>query len=158
MGGKYYIPNRFEGMTVGEGRALLEAAGVKFLGSKLDRFFEIIIPDTMTITRESPRMQIILDSDGNHRGNIRVGSDPREEGTVQLFQRFCVTFDIITKEGHEYALGKVFNGSKLAFESEHIPFPTLPSARKMMAEKAIDLALQWVNTFYPEWRNPSAYW
>jgi hypothetical protein len=158
MSGKYYIPNRFVGMSVDEGKALLEAAGVKFLGSRLERFFEIIVPDTMTISRDSPRMQVIYDSDGNLRGNISVGADPTEEGAVQLFQRFCVTFDIITIDNHDYAVGKVFNGNKLAYESEHIPFPTLPSARKKMAAKAIELAMTWVDTLWPDWRNPPAYW
>lgn len=158
MSGKQYIPNRFERFDTARGRQILESEGVQFVGTFLDRFFEVILPQHLRIYNFGPRMKLIVDNNNRTRACILASSNPKEDSSIMLNQRFCVTFDLVTDKGLDYVIGIVFDGNKPAFQSERIPFPTLTSKRKVAAEKAIALALAWVGTFYPDWENPASYW
>jgi hypothetical protein len=158
MSSKHFIPMKFAGYSPEKGRQIFEAAGIKFVKPFLDRFYEVILPDGLQMSFINPRMKVITGKDGGQRAGIIVGTEPKEDGHIQLFHRFCVTFDILNKDGHDYVVGRVFNCNTIAFESEPIPFPKLASVRKKMVEKALGVALEWVSTYYPEWKDPAAYW
>lgn len=158
MSSKQYIPKKFECFTTEKGKQILEAEGVQFVGMFLERFFEIMLPSNLRIYTFGPRMKLLVDSNERTRAYILSSTSPKEDSSIMLNQRFCVTFDVVADAGKEYVVGMVFDGNKTVFQSDRISFPALPPVRKEAAEKAIALALEWVNTFYPEWKNPAAYW
>ncbi len=143
------------------GQSFLEAAGVRFLGpvegDELFQYAEVPLGWTEQETA-NPRVTKLVDDKGRERGSTFYKPDFYDRyAHMSLVCRFDTRRDFdIEEEGS--IVWHVTDCGRVVYSTPPVKHSTDVSAQSAQADQARDVAIQWLDTHYPDWRDCNAYW
>lgn len=144
-------------------RATLEAAGVKF-GEVVDGdpiFQYVELPAGWTKRGTGHDMwSDLLDDKGQKRASIFYKAAFYDRNAhLNTEHRYAVEFDYDRVDREQVAVANVTDCGKVIYSTE--PIPTAEGTHRYdsaISEPARQLALEWLDEHYPDWKDASAYW
>jgi len=143
-------------------KAVLEAAGVKFLGVvEGDPMFQYVkLPKGWKkMPTDHSMWSKLVDEKGRERAAIFYKAafyDRR--ANMRLSTRFSASRDYERQNKEGVAVAHVMDCGKVVHTTEPIKLPADTLEKYEVAEKADQAAAAWLDKNYPDWRNPAAYW
>ena len=145
-----------------DAKAILEAAGVKFLGEvEGDPMFQYVeLPAGWKKAPTDHSMwSKLLDDKGRERASIFYKATFYDRSAhLSLTTRFGFRRDYDREEKEGVAVTYVTDGGNIIHTTEAIKMPDDRQKRYEVGDKADKAASAWLNKQYPDWRNPGAYW
>jgi hypothetical protein len=143
-----------------DAKAILEAAGVKFLGPvEGDEMFQYVeFPQGWKkVATDHSMWSDLLDDKGRERASIFYKAAFYDRSAhMSLSCRFGVSFDYDRFDKENVGVANVTDGGKVVHTTE--PIPANGEKRYDTSDKANKVAVEWLDTNHPDWRNPGAYW
>lgn len=143
-------------------KAILEAAGVKFLGvvEGDDMFQYVDLPrGWKKMATDHSMWSKLVDDKGRERASIfYMAAFYDRSAHMSLSTRFGVRRDYDRQDNENVAVAHVMDGSKVVHTTEPIQLPTDDRKKYKVAEQADKVAVEWLDKNHPDWRNPGAYW
>ncbi len=141
-------------------KAILEAAGVKF-GSvvKGDPMFQYVeLPaGWKKVPTDHSMWSNLVDDKGRVRAAIFYKAAFYDRSAhMRLDTRYGVAFDYNRSEKEGVGVSNVTDCGQVIFSTE--PIPTNKERSWETSEVTNQLAVEWLDAHYPDWRNPGAYW
>jgi hypothetical protein len=144
------------------GQSFLEAAGVRFLGPvERDELFQYaeVPPGWAVQETADPRFTKLLDNKGRERGSIFYKPDFHDRcANMSLTCRFDIRRDFDLEESEGNIAWHVTDCEKVIYSTPPVKLLADMSMQGAQAEQARDVAIQWLDTHYPNWCNCNAYW
>lgn len=141
-------------------KAILEAAGVKFLGvvEGDDMFQYVALPQAWKkVATDHYMWSKLVDEKGRERARIFYKAAVYDRSArISLSCRFGVSFDYDRFDKENIGVTNVTDGGKVVHTTE--PIPANGEKRYETSDKANKIAVEWLDTNHPDWRNPVAYW
>ncbi len=146
-----------------DAKAILKAAGVKFLGDvDGDEMFQYVeFPQGWNkLATNHPMWSKLMDDKGRERAIIFYKAAFYDRSAhMSLSTRFGVSQDYDRRNKEGVAVAHVTDCGKVVYTTESIPLPTDDDHKKYnIVELANNAAVEWLNKNHPDWRNPGAYW
>ena len=143
-------------------KAILEAAGVKFLGEvEGDPMFQYVeLPEGWKkMPTDHSMWSKLLDDKGRERASIFYKAAFYDRSAhLGLSRRFGFRRDHDRRDKEGVAITHVTDGDNVIHATKPIKLPKDKRKQYEVAQKADKAAIAWLNKQYPEWRNPGAYW
>ncbi len=138
-------------------RKILENAGVKF-GNLVEgdaSFRNVELPiGWKKVPTDDPKISELVDDEGRRRAGIYLDG---RYGFVHVGTRFRVKFDYSRLATEDVVVCSVTDGKRALFTTE--PVVVAGYAETASAQtKATKDAEDWLKKYFPEWRDPQAYW
>lgn len=144
-----------------DAKAILEAFGVKFLGvvSGDDLFQYVELPQGWKKEATSESMfSKLIDDRGRERAVIFYKAAFYDRSAhLALSCRFRVVVDYDRFNKEQIGVASVTDSGKVVHTTEKV-VRSDGENRWSVIDKANDLAVEWLDTNYPDWKSPSAYW
>jgi len=143
-------------------KAILEAAGVKFLGEvEGDPMFQYVeLPAGWKKAPTDHSMwSKLLDDKGRERASIFYKAAFYDRSArLSLTTRFGFRRDYDKEEKEGLAVTYVTDGGNVIHTTKPIKLPDDRQKRREVGHKTDNAASAWINKHYPDWQNPGAYW
>lgn len=144
-----------------DAKAILEAAGVKFLGVvEGDCMFQYVeLPQGWKrVATDHSMWSKLVDDKGRERASIFYKASFYDRSArMSLSCRFGVSFDYDRFDKENVGLSNVTDGGKVIHTTE--PISTAEGENRYdVRNKANKLAVEWLDKNHPDWLNPGAYW
>jgi len=143
-------------------KAILEAAGVKFLGvvEGDDMFQYVELPQGWKkVATDHSMWSKLVDDKGRERASIFYKAAFYDRSAhMSLSTRFGVRRDYDRQDKENVAVAHVTDGSNVVHATEPIQLPTDDRKKYEVAEQANKAAVEWLDKNHADWRNPGAYW
>jgi len=154
------LPTEFNSYGEYNAKAILEAAGVKFLGvvdgDPMFQYVELPQGWKKVATDHSMWSQLV-DDKGRERASIFYKAAFYDRSAhLSLNCRYSTRFDYDRFEKENVGVTNITDGSKVVHAFDMVP--AAGEERYAVADKLNQLALNWLNENYPDWRNPGSYW
>ncbi len=145
-----------------DAKAILEAAGVKFLGivegDEMFQYVEFPLGWKKVATDHSMWSKLV-DDKGRARASIFYKAAFYDRSAhMSLSMRFGVQEDYDRQDTEGVAVAHVTDCGKVIHTTEPIQLPADAREKFEIADQANKAAGAWLDRNYPEWRNPGAYW
>jgi len=144
-----------------EAKAVLEAAGVKFLGVVEDdpMFQYVELPNGWKKVATSHSMYSdLVDDKGRKRAGIFYKAAFYDRSAhLSVNRRYGTSIDYDRLEKEKVAVATVTDGNDVIFTAEPVKFEENEDGYDA-EKKARALAIAWLNEHYPNWEDASAYW
>jgi hypothetical protein len=144
-----------------EAKAVLEAAGVKFLGVvEDDPIFQYVeLPNGWKKVATSHSMHSdLVDDKGRKRAGIFYKAAFYDRSAhLSVNRRYGTSIDYDRLEKEKVAVATVTDGNDVIFTAEPVKFEE-DKARYDAQDEARALAVAWLNEHFPNWEDASAYW
>lgn len=141
-------------------KTILEAAGVKFLGSvESDEIFQYVeLPKGWKkVATDHFMWSMLVDNKGRKRAYIFYKARTYDRNAhMSLSSRFSVSFDYARFDKEKVGIANVIDGDNVIHATQPIPANGKKSFE--VSAEANAAAIKWLDMKYPDWRNPSAYW
>jgi len=141
-------------------KAILEAAGVKFLGvvEGDDMFQYVELPEGWKKVATSHSMHSkLVDDKGRERASIFYKAAFYDRSAnMSICRRFSVSFDWTRFDKDKVGVTNVTDGDKVVYTTE--PLQAEDKKGWDVEEVTNKVAIEWLDESYPDWRNPGAYW
>lgn len=141
-------------------KAILEAAGVKFLGpvEDDDMFQYVEFPQGWKkVATDHSMYSKLVDDKGRTRASIFYKAAFYDRSAhVSLSCRFAVSFDYARFDKENVGIANVTDGGQVIHTVELVPAKGEDPYN--VRDKANKFAVEWLDKNHPEWRNPGAYW
>jgi hypothetical protein len=143
-------------------KAILEAAGVRFLGVvEGDEMFQYVeLPGGWVKKPTDHSMwSNLVDDKGRERASIFYKAafyDRRAH--INLTTRFGVRKDYERENQDNVAVARVTDGRNIIHTTDPVQLPEDRGERYKLSDKVYAAAVEWLNQNYPDWKNPGAYW
>lgn len=159
------LPSRFSGR---EGKEILEAAGVKFLGPvQGDPLFQCVeLPAGWIMMATDHYMWTnLVDEKGRRRASIFYKPEFYDrDAHIDLSCRFAVNSNFQREKDEGVAVFDVRDCDRIIFSTE--PAALIKDAQTRedrlanyaLEDEARAAAVAWLEERYPDWKNPGAYW
>lgn len=145
----------------GDAKAVLEAAGVKFLGViEDDPMFQYVeLPDgwKKVATGHSMWSDLVDDKGRKRAGIFYKAAFYDRSAHIGVNRRYGINIDYNHLDVENVAVAMVTDGEAAIFTTDSIGFEE-DKARYDAQNKACALAVAWLNEHYPNWEDASAYW
>jgi len=142
-------------------KAILEAAGVKFLGEvEGDPMFQYVElpPNWRKAPNDHPMWSKLVDEKGRERARIFYKAAFYDRSAhMSLTTRFHIECDYDRQEKNGEVVMNVFDIDKNIYTTNPINLPDKREIYKVAKQAGI-LAATWLEKKYPDWKNPGAYW
>jgi hypothetical protein len=184
--GKLFLPRQIECLGGYDARGILEAAGVKFLGAVqgAPEFLHVELPTgwktvkfVATLPTSLQDVDFYIPDDGhfyhlldaNHRPRAEIADQVETESAgfdgdrfcMDVVARFSLGYDTVSTEwDNGRAVWEVLDCNKVIYFTLPIAVPkdvTIEQASQI-SHAAEARGIEWLNSHYPDWRNPGAYW
>lgn len=157
------LPTDLRGSTEYNSRAILEAAGVKFVCEVPDDpMFQVVeLPAGWEKKPTDHSMwSDLVDDKGRKRASIFYKAAFYDRSAhMGLETRFGIRQDYERQDKENVAVVHVMDCGKVVFATEPIQLPSERSKEYYeVSEAARSGAIAWLDQNYPDWRNPGAYW
>ena len=143
-----------------DAKAILEAAGVKFLGvvEGDDMFQYVELPQGWKrVETDHSMWSKLVDDKGRERACIFYKAAFYDRSAhMLLFCRYGVSFNYDGFDKESVAVANVMDDDKGIHTTE--PIPANGKKRYDMKDRANKVAVEWLDANHPDWRNPGAYW
>ncbi len=143
-------------------KAVLEAAGVKFLGEVEDdpMFQYVELPaGWKKEPTNHPMWSKLLDDKGREHASIFYKAAFYDRNArLHLTPRFGFHRDYDKEEKEGIAVTHITDGVNVIHTTKPIKLPDDNLKRYEVSHKADETAVTWLDKRYPDWRNPGAYW
>lgn len=144
-------------------RAMLEAAGVRFLGPvEGDKLFQYVeLPSGWRKSATAGSLYTdLLDDKGRKRASIFYKAEFCDRvAHIRASPRFRITLDFERERRDNMAIGVVFDGEEVIFATEPTRLPSEHNTQFFeIGDNAKRLTKDWLAERYPDWENPAAYW
>ena len=143
-------------------KAILEAAGVKFLGSvEGDEIFQYVeFPQGWKkVATDHSMWSNLVDDKGRVRASIFYKAAFYDRSAhMSLSTKFGVSRDYDRQDKENVAVARVTDGGKVVHTTEPIQLPTDDRQKYEVAGQADKAAVEWLDKNHADWRNPGAYW
>lgn len=144
-----------------DAKAVLEAAGVKFLGVvKDDPMFQYVeLPNGWKKVATSHSMHSdLVDDKGRKRAGIFYKAAFYDRSAhLSVNRRYNATIDYNLPEKDKVAVGLVTDGNVEIYRTDPVAFEN-DKDRYDAQDKALALAKTWLDQYFPNWGDASAYW
>lgn len=144
-----------------DAKAVLEAAGVKFLGvvEGDDMFQYVELPHGWKkVETDHSMWSKLVDDKGRERASIFYKAAFYDRSAhMSLSCRFGVSFDYGRFDKDNIGVANVTDNGKVIHTTEPISVAE-GDKRWDVSDKAKALAVAWLDENHPDWRNPGAYW
>lgn len=142
-------------------KAILEAAGVKFLGQVEgdDMFQYVEFPQGWKKVGQPDHSMWsnLVDDKGRVRATIFYKAAFYDRSAqMSLSCRFGCAFDYDRFDKENIGVANITDGGKVVHTPE--PIPANGEERYDVSDKANKVAVEWLDQNHPDWRNPGAYW
>lgn len=145
----------------GKSKAVLEAAGVKFLGVvEDDSMFQYVeLPnDWKKVATGHSMWSDLVDDKGRKRAGIFYKAAFYDRSAhLSVNRRYGTGLDYDRLEKEKVAVATVTDGNTVIFTTDPVRFEE-DKARYDAQDKARALAVAWLNEHFPNWGDASAYW
>ena len=142
-------------------KAILEAAGVKFLGvvEGDDMFQYVELPkEWKKAATDHSMWSKLVDDKGRERASIFYKAAFYDRSAhMSLSCRFGVSFDYARFDKENIGVANVTDGGKVIHTIEPITVND-DEKRYDVNDKANKVAVEWLDKNHADWRNPGAYW
>lgn len=143
-----------------DAKAILEAAGVKFLGvvDGDDMFQYVELPEGWKkVPTDHSMWSKLVDDKGRERAGIFYKAAFYDRSAhMSLSCRFGVSFDYDRFDKESIGVATVTDGGKVVHTTD--PIPANGKECYDVSNKANKAAVEWLDKNHPDWRNPGAYW
>lgn len=143
-------------------KAILEAAGVKFLGVvEGDPIFQYVeLPQGWKkMPTDHSMWSKLVDNKGRERASIFYKAAFYDRSAhMSLSTRFGVQRDYDRQEKEGVAVAHVTDCGKVVHTTEPIQLPADDRKKYEVADQANRSAVEWLDNNHPDWRNAGAYW
>lgn len=144
-------------------KAVLEAAGVKFLGPvEGDDAFQYVElpPGWEKMPSEHPMWSHLLDDKGRERAAIFYKAAFYDRSShLSLNCRYSVRQDFEEQRNNGVAVAQVRDGQAVIYSTEPVKLPKEHDQKFFeLGELSVKKATEWLKAKFPEWENPGAYW
>lgn len=143
-------------------RAILEAAGVRFLGTvEGDDLFQYVELPEGWQKKPAPSSfwSDLLDEKGRERAGIFYKAafyDRKARLSCSRRYRYAPDWE---KQNENTAISHVYDGDKIIYSTTPLVWTPDSEEKKYAYQDAADAeAVRWLETHYPEWRDAGAYW
>ena len=155
------LPTDMRGYDGYEAKAVLEAAGVRFLGVvEGDEIFQYVeLPEGWNkVGTEPPFRSQLVDAKGNERGRISFKPEYWDRRAhINLTRRFGPWEDYDRKRKENVTVVKVVDYGRVLYITDPIQLPEGYWERRKIVKKSFALATSWLDKNHPDWRDPNAY-
>ena len=156
------LPTSF-GSINSKGKAILEKAGVKFLGQVSDDpvFQQVELPSGWKkVATDHSMWSNLVDGQGRIRANIfyKAAFYDRSAHT-SVTRRYAVNFDYKREEAEGVAVAEVRDGEIVLFSTEPVKVPADQDKEYFKITDGVKAtAHKWLQQNFPQWEDPGAYW
>jgi len=154
------LPTDIDRYSDYDAKAILEAAGVKFLGPvEGDPLFQYVeLPeDWQKVPTDHSMWSKLVDNKGRERASIFYKAAFYDRGAhMSLSCRYGMAFDYDRFDKESVGVANVTDGGKVVHTTD--PIPGNGENRYDVCDKANEVAHAWLDKNQPDWRNPGAYW
>ncbi|MDO8536648.1 MAG: hypothetical protein Q7R94_00155 [bacterium] len=141
-------------------KAILEVAGVKFLGTVEgdDMFQYAEFPKGWKkVPTDHSMWSKLVDENGRERASIFYKAASYDRSAhMTASRRFGLRFDYARFDRTEVGVTDVTDGDKVVYTT--VPIPGNGKKSYEVSGLANQRAAKWLNRNYPDWKNASAYW
>lgn len=145
----------------GDAKAVLEAAGVKFLGVVEDdpmfQYVELPAGWKKVATGHSMWSDLVDDKGNKRAGIFYKAAFYDRSAHLGVNRRYGVSIDYDRLDAEKVAVAMVTDGDAAIFTTDPVGFEE-DKACYDAQDKARVLAVAWLNEHYPNWEDASAYW
>jgi len=145
----------------GNAKAVLEAAGVKFLGVVEDdpmfQYVELPKGWKKAATGHSMWSDLVDDKGRKRAGIFYKAAFYDRSAHLGVNRRYGISIDYNRLDAEKVAVAMATDGDKTIFTTAPVGFEE-DKARYDAQDKARALAVAWLNEHYPNWEDASAYW
>lgn len=145
----------------GDTKAVLEAAGAKFLDViEDDPIFQYVeLPEGWKKVATGHSMwSDLVDNKGRKRAGIFYKAAFYDRSAhISVNRRYGISIDYNRLDAEKVAVAMVTDGDAVIFTTDSVGFED-DKARYDAEDKALALAVAWLNEHYPNWEDASAYW
>ncbi len=145
----------------GDTKAVLEAAGVKFLGIvEDDPLFQYVeLPNGWKkVATDHSMWSNLVDNKGRKRASIFYKAAFYDRSAhIGVNRRYGISIDYNRLDAEKVAVAMVTDGNAVIFATDPIGFEE-DEARYDAEDKARAIAASWLDEHYPNWKDASAYW
>lgn len=143
-----------------EAQAILEAAGVKFLGVvEGDDMFQFVeFPQGWKkVATDHSMWSDLVDDKGRKRASIFYKAAFYDRSAfISLTCRYGATFDYDRFDKEGVAVAMVTDCGKPIYTTD--PIPANGKEKFDLSDETKKVAIAWLDENYPDWQNPGAYW
>lgn len=154
------LPTDIGGDSDYDEKAILKAAGVKFLGSlKGDKMFQYVeLPQGwQKVATDHSMWSKLVDDKGRERASIFYKAAFYDRSArMSLSCRYGVSLDYDRFYKENVGVANVMDGGKVIHTTE--PLPADSEKRYEVRDRTREVAIEWLDRNHPDWRNPGAYW
>jgi len=145
----------------GDAKAVLEAAGVKFLGIvEDDPIFQYVeLPNGWKkVATDHSMWSDLVDDKGRKRASIFYKAAFYDRSAnLGVNRRYGINIDYSRLDAEKVVVAMVTDGEDVIFTTDPVGFEE-DEARYDAQDKARKLAKVWLDENFPEWKNAAAYW
>jgi len=141
-------------------KAILEAAGIKFLGvvEGDDMFQYVEFPqDWKKMATDHSMWSKLVDDKGRERASIFYKAAFYDRSAfMSLTRRYGATFDYDRFDKEGVAVAIATDCGKPIYTTD--PIPANGKEKYDISDEVKKVAIEWLDENYPDWQNPGAYW
>lgn len=142
-------------------KAILQSRGFVFSDDETDYCNKekefVKLPKNWRLTKtDSPLVNIITDDKGRYRGSVH---DYLHSSWIELFTKYDVMIKTKQVGLNHFAYAEVWSDIEVVYTTNNVVIKSIcPIDRYEAGQSAKELAHEWLNQNFPDWKNPGAYW
>lgn len=143
-------------------KKILKDAGVEFLGMvEGDKLFQYVKlpPGWQKVATDHSMWSNLVDDKGRIRARIFYKAACYDrDARLSLTTRFGIQYEYDREDTEHVAIASVTDCGKVIYTTAPIPLPEDDRKRFESSDKAKEAAKAWLDSNYPNWKNPGLYW
>jgi len=143
-------------------KKILEDAGMEFLGMvEGDKLFQYVrLPlGWQKVATDHSMWSNLVDDKGRIRARIFYKAAFYDrDARLSLTTRFGIQYEYDREDTEHVAIASVTDCGKVIHATAPIPLPEDDRKRFESSDKAKEAAKAWLDSSYPNWKNPGLYW